>query len=125
MTSTEHAGVGAKRDAAAAALDDGAPQDGAGPAAAATAADAEAEAAQAAQRKARDEKHSKRMKRLMQTDPAAAERMEYRRRVGICCRDQDMAEALRCACVCARVWLWACCAVGVSMTFPSISPSRR
>lgn len=62
------------------------------------AADAEAaEAARAAQRKARDENHSKRMKRLMQTDPAAAERMEYRRRVGLCCRDQDMAEAIRCA----------------------------
>lgn len=92
MTSTDHGGaggvggVGGKRDAGAAALD------GSGPA---VAADAEAEAARAAQQEARDAKQSKRMKRLMQTDPAAAERMEYRRRVGICCRDQDMAEALR------------------------------
>lgn len=93
MTSTDHSGgVGEKRDAGAAALDDHRPQDGSGPA---VAADAEAGTARSAQQEARDAKHSKRMKRLMQTDPAAAERMEYRRRVGICCRDQDMAGALR------------------------------
>lgn len=98
MTTAEEAhkmgvGVGQKRDAAE-------PADPAGEGAADNAA-AAAEAAREVQRKARDESHSKRMKRLLQTDPAAAERMEYRRRVGICCRDQDMAEAIRCVLCCA------------------------
>lgn len=92
--------MGEKRGAAAAALEGGSAAAGVE---AGEAESAEAEAARLALRKARDEKHSKRMKRLMQTDPVAAERMEYRRRVGICCRDQDMAEALRCVRGCISV----------------------
>lgn len=46
------------------------------------------------EQKNRDLKQTKRMKRLLVTDPVAAEKMDYRRRVGLARRDEDVATAL-------------------------------
>ena len=90
---------GVKRDAAAAALADPAPPEGPSTSSSSSAAAAELtpeEALRLERLKARDESQSRRLQKLMATDPKAAERLDYRRRMGICVRDQNVEEAKRC-----------------------------
>jgi len=83
-----------KRDVAAAALDleaDSKDSNGNTP----TATDMPPKKEPTEEQKNRMLKQSKRMKKLLASDPAAAEKMDYRRRVGMARRDDDVPTALQ------------------------------